>query len=166
MGNIPPPDYTGDNTGNVSNPESARFDPIIRPYMVDRDSNVFVGIDYPFHKADGAPGWFASVQTTLLAVKNNLRMLLQTERGERLMQPDLGLGLKQFLFQPLTEDLKANVASEIQQMIDVWLPFVEIRELHVNSGSGNQSNSLLIKVIFNITRDPNTLESVEVEIGE
>ena len=141
-------------------------DPIIQPYMVDRDSNVFVGIDYPFHKADTAPGWFASTQTTLLAVKNNLKMLLLTERGERLMQPDLGLGLRQFLFQPITEDLRANISAEIQRMIDIWLPFVEIRELHVSPGSGGEDNRLLIKVIFNITRDPNTLESVEVDIGE
>ena len=28
------------------------------------------------------------------------------------------------------------------------------------------NNKLIIKVVFNITRDPNTLESVQVEIGD
>ena len=54
-----------------------------KPYIVDRDNNVFIGIDYPFHRSTGVEGWFKSTSTTIDAVKNNIKLLLQTERGER-----------------------------------------------------------------------------------
>ena len=44
-----------------------------KPYIEDRDSNIFVGIDYPFHKSNGVEGWFASTDTTIKAVKNDLK---------------------------------------------------------------------------------------------
>ena len=68
-------------------------DTTIKPFIQDRDDNIFVGIDYPFHKSNGVEGWFKSTATTIEAVKNNIKLLLQTERGERLMQPNLGVAL-------------------------------------------------------------------------
>ena len=64
-----------------------------KPFVEDRDSNIFIGIDLPFRKSDGSEGWFASTSTTIDAVKNNIRNLLMTHSGERLMQPNLGLNL-------------------------------------------------------------------------
>ena len=61
-----------------------------KPFIQDRDENVFVGIDYPFHKSDGIEGWFSSTDTTIKAIKNNVKMLLSTTRGERILQPSLG----------------------------------------------------------------------------
>ena len=52
----------------------------------------------------------------------------------------------------------------------MWLPFVTIVNMDictVNEYKNNlDNNKLIISVVFNITRDPNTLESVQVEIGE
>ena len=48
-------------------------DTTIKPYIQDRDENVFIGIDYPFHKSSGVEGWFKSTSTTIEAVKNNIR---------------------------------------------------------------------------------------------
>ena len=70
-----------------------------KPFIEDRDTNVFIGIDYPFHRSDGSQGWFASTDTTIKAVKNNVRMLLSTYPGERLFQPTIGIGLQKFLFE-------------------------------------------------------------------
>ena len=84
------------------------------------------------------------------------------------MQPSLGLGLRRFLFEQYTPDLKLAVQNEITDMINYWLPFVEIKDLQVSMGPDTAvgRNTMGIKVDFNITRDPNTLESVQVEIGE
>ena len=50
----------------------------------------------------------------------------------------------------------------------MWLPFVEVRDLTVSMDDGGSvgRNTLSVNIMFNITRDPNTLESVQVEIGE
>ena len=70
-----------------------------KPYIVDRDENIFIGIEYPFRLSDGVEGYFKSTDTTLKAIKENITNFIKTERGERLFQPTLGLGLKRFLFE-------------------------------------------------------------------
>ena len=76
-----------------------------KPFIEDRDDNVFIGIDLPFRKSDGIEGWFASTTTTIESVKNNIRNLLSTSAGERFLQPTLGLNLRRFLFDQMTEEL-------------------------------------------------------------
>ena len=63
-------------------------------FVEDRDPNQYVGIQLPFYKSDGPEGYFASTSTTIEAVKNNIKNLLQTEKGERYLQPDLGVTLR------------------------------------------------------------------------
>ena len=60
-----------------------------KPFIEDRDDNVFIGIDLPFRKSDGSEGWFASTKTTINAVKNNISNLLNTHKGERYLQPNI-----------------------------------------------------------------------------
>ena len=140
-----------------------------KPFIEDRDDNVFIGIDLPFRKSDGIEGWFASTTTTITAVKNNIRNLLNTHKGERFMQPNIGLNSRKFQFEQFTDELRLQIENDILDTFEFWLPFVQVRDLEVQmsdatAGSVN-NNKLIISVVFNITRDPNTLESVQVEIG-
>ena len=138
-------------------------DTSIKPFIRDRDENIFVGIDYPFHRSAGVEGWFKSTSTTIKAVKNNIKLLLQTEKGERLMQPNIGVALKRFVFQQIDSDTFIAIQNEIIDAINLWLPFVEIKDIQI---SAEDSRSIIkINVIFNIMKDPNTLDSIEVEIG-
>ena len=136
-----------------------------KPFIVDNDENVFVGIELPLRKSDGPEGWFASTTTTIEAVKENIKNLLSTNRGERLMQPLLGLNLRQYLFEQITSDTKFTIQNSIVDTFRTWLPFVEIKDIKIEMKSGDR-NTMKINIIFNITRDPNTLASVQVKIGE
>ena len=136
-----------------------------KPYIVDRDEDVFIGLDFPLHRGDDRSGNFASTLTTLEAVKVNARNLLQTELGERVMQPNLGVQLKQFLFEPFTEDIRTAIQNSIIDTFSIWLPFVTISALDVEMSDAN-INTLKIFVEFALNRDPTTTESVQVTIGE
>ena len=140
-----------------------------KQFVEDRNETIFLGIDLPFRKSTGVEGWFASTSTTIDAVKNNIRNLLNTEKGERLLQPNIGLNLRKVLFEQFTEELRLQIENDILDTFNFWLPFVQVRDLQVGMAqqtSGDNNNKLIINVIFNIVRDPNTLESVQVEIGE
>ena len=65
-----------------------------KPFIQDNDTNVKVGIDLPIRRDDAVDGFFATTSTTIEAVKNNIRNLLNTNEGERFFQPNLGLNLK------------------------------------------------------------------------
>ena len=140
-----------------------------KPFIEDRDTSVFIGIDLPFRKSNGSEGWFASTTTTIEAVKNNIKNLLSTHKGERYMQPNIGLNLRKFLFEQFTDELRLQIENDILDTFNFWLPFVQIKRLEVNMSSttdGIGKNTLIINILFNITKDPNTLESVQIEIGE
>ena len=78
-----------------------------KPFIQDNDTRVKVGIDLPIRRGDDIDGFFATTSTTIEAVKNNIRNLLQTDEGERFFQPNLGLNLKS-VFQAQLEN---NVES-------------------------------------------------------
>ena len=140
-----------------------------KPYIEDNDENIFIGIDLPFRKSNGVEGYFASTSTTIEAVKNNIRNLVNTHEGERLMQPQLGMNLRKYLFEQFSDETVFSIQNDIVDTFKNWLPFVEIQDIQVNMSSINDSigkNTMNVTIIFNITQDPNTLESVSIEIGE
>ena len=144
-----------------------------KPYIQDNDTNVKIGIDLPIRRGDSLDGWFATTSTTIEAVKNNIRNLLQTEEGERFFQPNLGIGLRKLLFEHVTGENLIGVQNVILDKIEFWLPFVEIRNIEVLSRDDDTSigvNEIRIKILFNIKQDPTTIDSVTMNftgnIGE
>lgn len=135
-------------------------------FVEDQDTRVSVGIDFPFGRVPNQDGYFKTTKTTIESVKNNIRLLLKTEKGERLFQPNLGLALRRFLFEQINEDTNILIENEIVDTFEKWLPFVEIQELDVNTQPVNSDrNQIKIKVTFNIRRAPGSLESVGVVLG-
>ena len=130
----------------------------------DRDNEIFIGIDLPFRLSpDSGSGYFAQTSTTIEAVKNNVRNLLNTEKGERVLQPTLGLDLRRFLFEQMTSDTEISIQNDIVENFERWLPFVSIQNIEIDT---SESNTIGINIIFSILRDPNSLSSVQVNIGE
>ena len=135
-------------------------------FVEDQDTRVSGGIDFPFGRVPNQDGYFKTTKTTIESVKNNIRLLLKTEKGERLFQPNLGLALRRFLFEQINEDTNILIENEVVDTFEKWLPFVEIRELDVNTQPINSDrNQIKIKVTFNIRRAPGSLESVGVVLG-
>ena len=132
-------------------------------FVEDRDTNVSIGLDLPLHKEYGHSGYFATTKTTVEAVKNNIRNLLLTNRGERVFQPLLGLNLRQFLFEQITPDTIFAIQNDIRDTMQTWLPFVLIENIEVNQDDASP-NVLVIKVEFNIQKVPNAMDSVTVRI--
>ena len=138
-----------------------------KPYINDNKTDVFIGLDLPIHKSNGIEGYFASTSTTIEAVKNNIINLLNTEQGERLMQPRLGLNLKELLFEQIDGDTIRQVQTEIVNTFSFWLPFVQVQQINITTSEDDVSvltNTIQINVIFNIKQDPNTLDSVQIVI--
>ena len=128
-------------------------------FVEDQDSRVSVGIDFPFGRVSNGDGYFKTTKTTVDAIKTNIKLLLQTEQNERLFQPNLGMNLRQLLFEQMTEDLKIQIENNIVDVFERWLPFVDLRKIDINNKNNNE---IIINIVFNIKRAPNSLESVQV----
>ena len=134
-----------------------------KPYVQDNDTNVKVGIDLPIRRGNDLDGFFVSTSTTIEAVKNNIKNLLQTEEGERLFQPNLGIGLRKLLFEHITTENLIGVQDAILDKIEFWLPFVQVSDIKVLSRDDTTDigmNEIRVKILFNLKQDPNTLDSV------
>jgi len=129
-------------------------------FVEDQDTRVSVGIDFPFGRVPNGDGYFKTTKTTIDSIKNNIKLLLQTNQGERLFQPNLGMNLRNLLFEPMTEDLTIQIENNIVDVFERWLPFVELRNIDVERR--NEANQTKINIEFNIRRAPNSLESVQV----
>ena len=145
----------------------AKRDTTKKTFVEDRDSNVFIGLDLPIRKSDGMDGWFASTSDTISAVKNNIRLLLDTEKGERLMQPNLGMNLKKYMFEQYNDGTRLSIEDDIVSTFKKWLPFVKIQDIRTRMEAGDMvsgNNTINISIDFNIAKDPTTLESISVTI--
>ena len=136
-----------------------------KPFIEDNDTEQFIGIDLPIRKSEGKEGFFASTSTTIEAVKNNIRNLIQTNPGERFFQPKLGIDLRKFSFNQINEETLFLIQNEILDKMEMWLPFVEVRNIEVKTDDTDR-NRLSLNVEFNIKQDPNTLDSVQIEITD
>ena len=132
-------------------------------FIEDQDTRVSVGIDFPFARVPNQDGYFKTAKTTVESIKNNIRLLLQTEQGERVFQPNLGMGLKRFVFEQITEDTTIEIENNIVDVFETWLPFVDLKDIQINIDSENQTNNKIgINITFSINKAPGSLESVGI----
>ena len=123
-----------------------------------------VGIDFPTSIVPDGDGFFKGTKTTEDAIKSNIRLFLLTQRGERLMQPNLGLNLRRFLFENITENTVVEIENDIVEAFSFWMPFVDIRDIQIDL-SRQDSNRIGIKLVFKVKNGSNRLSSVQVDIG-
>ena len=134
----------------------------VKRFVEDRDTRVSVGLDLPIARQAGDQGgYFATTKTTMDAIKNDVRLLLMTERGERLFQPFLGMNIRRFLFEQITDDTAIEIENDIVDTFQTWLPFVELRDIDVDLGDQDR-NKISINITFNIRNAPTELQSVGV----
>ena len=144
----------------------AILDKSVKPFVQDNDEKQFIGLSLPFIKSDGTEGWFKSTETTLDAVKQNLKLLMMTEKGERLMQPNVGLNLRSYLFQQIDKNTIDSVKADLTASFERLLPFIMVKNIQIDVTQLDSigKNTMNIRVDFSLSRDPNTLSSVIVDI--
>ena len=141
------------------------LDTRVNQLIEDQDTRVSVGIDFPIARVPNQDGYFKTTKTTVESIKNNIRLLLQTERGERVFQPNLGMNLRRLVFEQITENTTIEIENDIVDTFETWLPFVELQDIDVNIDPTNDVNNKIgINITFNIKRVPGSTESVQVTL--
>ena len=75
------------------------------------------------------------------SIKQSIRNLILTQKGERLMQPNLGMNIRQFLFEQITEDITIQIENDIVDTFSTWLPFVDLREINKQESPAIKSSA-------------------------
>jgi phage baseplate assembly protein W len=77
--------------------------------------------------ADGRIAWSEGEAN----VEDSIRVILQTDRDERLRLPEFGAGLKRYLFEPNTVATRHQIESGILRALAAWEPRIAIDAVDV-----------------------------------
>ena len=66
-------------------------------------------------------------------VRQSIRLILATEPGERIMRPDFGCGLRQFLMAPNTPGTRAAIGRAVQASLRRWESRIVVRGIDVSA---------------------------------
>tara|TARA_R100000008_G_C3533531_1_gene140668 strand:+ start:26 stop:394 length:369 start_codon:yes stop_codon:yes gene_type:complete len=97
---------------------------------------------------DSADG-FTMIKSFENLVKQNLKMLIFTMPGERVMYPEFGVGVKRFLFSHFQSDIRSAISSEIYTQVNRYIPIITINDIAFLSPDSD-NNSLSFKIIYSI----------------
>lgn len=87
-----------------------------------------IGITLPIQITNTA---FAQSFTTREQVSSNIKNLLLTKKGERILQPEFGSGLQEVLFDFNNDELPTKIEDTITEALEQWLPYVTIDSIDV-----------------------------------
>jgi phage baseplate assembly protein W len=76
-------------------------------------------------------------KTIASKIRQNLKMVLLTSPGERVALPSFGVGLRRFLFEPLTNATLGRIDSKIRQQVRVYVPDAKIENIMFDSALNN-----------------------------
>lgn len=76
-------------------------------------------------------------------IEESIRIIIRTSKGERLMRPDFGCGLRDFVFGTMDETSLRLIASDVQEAIRIWEPRVKDVEVEVKPDRHNNGRVLM-----------------------
>ena len=73
--------------------------------------------------------------------RQNLKMIILTSPGERIMYPKFGVGIRRYLFMNNTQRTLSDISRKIEQQVRTYLPSVTIRSIKFLSENGEEIRS-------------------------
>jgi len=84
-------------------------------------------------------------------VKTNIKSLLLTKRYERVMQPLLGSGLQELLFEFNDNELADKIETTINDSLQQWLPYVSVEKIEIEQTNDNKDRNIVyVSISFRI----------------
>lgn len=113
---------------------------------------------------DPADG-YALNKTYREMVAQNLKMVVLTAPGERMMEPAFGVGLRNYLFKNNTQQTYHEIESRIREQVSAYLPFITIIEIKIEDYLKEaEAISNGIKINFQYNIDPiSVIDSLEIK---
>jgi phage baseplate assembly protein W len=67
-------------------------------------------------------------------VRQSIRIILETEPGERIMRPDFGCGLRRYLMRPNSVATRALIRHDVEVALATWEPRIALTSVDVVPG--------------------------------
>ena len=124
-----------------------------------------IGITLPFNKAansratelssyangtESGLGLFNQSYSTEAQAISNLKNLLLTIKGERIMQPNFGSNILSLVFEQNVQDLGTALEQSLRTDITYWLPYIVVNDIEILQDY--DSYAINIRLYFSVTQ--------------
>tara|TARA_R110000824_G_scaffold317510_2_gene504702 strand:- start:299 stop:679 length:381 start_codon:yes stop_codon:yes gene_type:complete len=113
-------------------------------------------------RRDPADG-FALTKTYAEMIKQNLKNLVLTSPGERMMDIEFGVGIRDFLFEQNISSVRTSLEGRIRTQVLTYMPFVEIRNVLFFPESVEHPNRLKLAIQYFVI-PVSTIDALSISI--
>lgn len=135
--------------------------------VTDLTENDYKILGIGINKNSDKGGIFAVNYTTLTQAKDNLKNLILTRKGERIMNPTFGCDIYKVLFEQMDGELiETKIESTILDAVSNWLPYLSIDEIIFDYDNNDiDNNRINLELKFSLVSNPNLGESVTINVN-
>jgi len=121
-----------------------------------------IGITLPIQIGNTA---FNQSFKTAEQASSNIKNLLLTKRGERIMQPNFGSGLQELLFQFNDDALAEKIEDTVTSALENWLPYISVDQIDIEATDLDKDNNIVnVSIKFRVLGNPD-LNTVTFNVG-
>ncbi len=98
-------------------------------------------------------GPYDLLQTIKEVAAQNLKMVIFTAPGERIMDINFGVGIRRYLFRQNVSQTHDALTSRIREQVAIYLPYIKIIDLQVDSPISNSNlpdNFMKLRIVYKI----------------
>ena len=82
-------------------------------------------------------------------IRQNFKTLILTHPGERVMEPEFGVGISKYLFENSDSDYQTRIISAINKQVAQYMPVVSLTSITFGEPTPN-SNSVSMKIKYSV----------------
>ena len=131
-----------------------------------------MGVNLKFPLRAFRKGFFEMNNTTLDAVREDIKILLLTKKGERVINPTIGTNIPILLgelFEPIKKsEMEARIGTEIRDALESWMPFVRMDSIEIFTtdnppiGTNINENDILINMTYTLLNAAGITDSIQL----
>jgi len=100
---------------------------LARKEAIEAPKEKLIGLTWPTGTNPKAP--YFNKNSSLALIRSQVIQFLRTSKGERVMLPNFGASLKDFIFEPLSRDMASVMATSIIDGLALYAPNIVIRRI-------------------------------------
>jgi phage baseplate assembly protein W len=82
-------------------------------------------------------------------IRESIRIILSTSKGERVMRPDFGCGIHDFVFASINTTTIGLIESSVREALTRWEPRIELLKVLVSTEEANVGK-LLVSIDYRV----------------
>ena len=96
---------------------------------------------------DDDDGFYSLTKTAAANIQQNLKNLVLTAPGERVMIPDFGVGVRNYLFESNQLNTQSKIVEKMNEQVSIFMPFVDIDNVEF---FGDDQQILAMQIFYSV----------------